>query len=287
MNEFWNNAIELICEALRSYLIKQSDKLFEILNVSATEVADSVGRSPKDWSSSVFGIVSSLSENVILPIGGMVLTFVVCYEIISLVLEKNNMHDFDSASLYIILLKMSLGVYVLSHSFEICMALFEVSQYVVNKSGALLQTNGALEVSSQFIENVEMIDNPIELLSMLISLQIMKMIMNFIMIGMSLVLSGRFIEIFCYCSVAPIPFATFLNREWGQMGFNYARGIMALAFQAFFMMICFAVYYGLIANINMVTDITQSLFKTLGYSILLLFALFKTNSWSKSIFNAH
>lgn len=287
MNEFWNGAMEFISEKIRNYLIDQANGLYEVLNVSAREAADSLSRTPKDWGATVFGTVQNLSENVILPIGGMILTFVVCYEIISLILERNNMHEFDSSTLYVILFKMVIGVFVLSHSFEICMAVFDVSQYVINHSGVLLQESGALEVSSQFKENLELITNPIELFEIWIALGVMKHATSIIMVAMSLVLSGRFIEIYCWCSVAPLPFATFLNKEWGQIGFNYARGIIALAFQGFLMMICFAIYYGLVAKMNVVTDIVQSMYQTICYSVLLVFALFKTSQWSKSIFNTH
>lgn len=287
MNEFWNRAMEFICDFLRRTLIKQGYDVFGILNSSARASTELLARTPKEWNGTVFETIQSLSENVILPIGGTILTFVVCYEIISLVLERNNMHDFDSSALYVIVFKMVVGAFVLSHSFEICMAVFDVAQYVIDRAGNLLQTNGELTDISQFEETIEVIKNPIELVGIMITMEILKFVIWIIALGIMLVMSGRFIEIYCWCSVAPLPFATFLNKEWGQIGFNYIRGIIALAFQVFLMMICFAIYYGLVSSINVGTDIAESLFQSLSYSVLLFFALFKTSQWSKSIFNTH
>lgn len=90
-----------------------------------------------------------------------------------------------------------------------------------------------------------------------------------------------------YTSIAPIPFATMTNREWGQIGTNFFRGLFALAFQAFLMMVCVAIYSILVAGIQYSDNLSSSLFGVMAYTVVLCFSLFKTGALSKSIFNAH
>jgi hypothetical protein len=111
--------------------------------------------------------------------------------------------------------------------------------------------------------------------------------MKLLSILITVILYGRMIEIYLTCSIAPIPFATLTNREWGQIGNNYIRGLLALAFQGFFMMICVAIYALLVQSIIVTDNIHKSILQIAAYTVILCFTLFKTGSLSKSIFNAH
>lgn len=287
MNEWWNGILENICEALREFLIKDADGLFDQLNETTLTISDNISMSPEEWNGNIFVIIKNLSESIVLPIGGTILAFVISYELIALVLEKNNMNEFDESALFTIILKMMIGASLLKHSFDICVGIFDVANYVIKQTGQYVSDSTALQTSEHFREQIEIITDPLELLSLMMTIKIMKFLLGALVIVINLIIAGRFIEIYLNCSIATIPFATFMNKEWGQIGYNFVRNLLALGFQGFFMMICVAIYYGLIQDINVTNNIALSLTKTMGYAVLLVFALWKTNQISRSVFHAH
>jgi hypothetical protein len=234
-------------------------------------------------------MIRNLSNTVILPIAGMVITFVVCYELISMLTEKNNMHDIDTWMFFKYIFKMMIAVYLLSNTYTITMAIFDLGQHVVNSAAGVISNETAIDVT-QLLANTEAAMVNMEL-GELVLLALETILVNFGMKIMSMVITvacyGRMIEIYLYTSVAPIPFATLTNREWGQIGNNYLRGLFALAFQAFLMMVCVGIYGALVASIRLSTNLHASLFGIASYTVLLCYTLFKTGSLSKQIFAAH
>ena len=116
---------------------------------------------------------------------------------------------------------------------------------------------------------------------------LISLTMNILSVIITVILYGRMIEIYLYTSVAPIPFATMTNKEWGNIGNNYLKGLFALAFQGFFMLVCVGIYAVLVNSMVISTNLHGAMFSVAAYTVVLAFSLFKTGSLSKSIFNAH
>lgn len=286
MNQWFNEMLENICASLRENILQNMSGIFDILNQRTAAIGTELSKTPQSWNSGVFNMIKNLSDNVIVPIAGMILTLVLCYEVISILMEKNNMHEVDTSVFFRIILKMGIAVYLLGHTFEIAMAVFDIAQKVIQEAVGVIADN-ELAIDEAIMQNLENINNVPELIGICIMTWIMQFVIYAIGCAITIVLYGRFIEIYIYCSVAPIPFSTFANKEWGQMGTNYVRGLMALAFQGFFMLVCVAIYNALIQGMVVSQDMIPAMFETVAYSVLLVLALFKTSQISKSIFNAH
>ena len=274
---------------LRDCIMGNLDGMFDQINSEVGEVAANVGMTPAAWNAGVFSMIRNLSDNVVVPIAGMIITFVLCYELISMLMEKNNFHDFETYAIYKWILKAFIAVYLVTHTFDITMAIFELGQNVVQQSAGIITGTTSLDfatvigdVSAQ-LEAMELG----ELFGLLVETMLLKITMPILSFCVMIVLVGRMIEIYIYCSIGAIPFATMTNREWGQMGQNYLRGLVALGLQGFFIMICVAIYAVLIGQITSGTNLHIAIWQCAGYTVLLCFSLFKTGSVSRSIFNAH
>ena len=274
---------------LRDCIMGNLDGMFDQINSEVGEVAANVGMTPAAWNAGVFSMIRNLSDNVVVPIAGIIITFVLCYELISMLMEKNNFHDFETYAIYKWILKAFIAVYLVTHTFDITMAIFELGQNVVQQSAGIITGTTSLDfatvigdVSAQ-LEAMELG----ELFGLLVETMLLKITMPILSFCVMIVLVGRMIEIYIYCSIGAIPFATMTNREWGQMGNNYLRGLVALGLQGFFIMICVAIYAVLIGQITSGTNLHIAIWQCAGYTVLLCFSLFKTGSVSRSIFNAH
>lgn len=289
----FDSLFDAIEEWMRTLLKDMIDtnlaNMFTDVNEKTGEIATQIGQTPQGWNSSVFSMIQNLSNTVILPIAGMIITFVLCYELISMLTEKNNMHDIDTWMFFKYFFKMMIAVYLVSHTFTITMAVFDVGQHVVNAASGVISHDTAIDITSM----IQVMDDQIEDMEIgeLVALTLETLMVSFGMKIMSIVITiicyGRMIEIYLYTSVAPIPFATFGNREWGQIGNNYFRGLFALAFQAFLMMVCIGIYSVLVSTIHLSDNMHIALFSVAGYTVLLCYTLLKTFSLSKQIFNAH
>ena len=263
--------------------------MFTDVNQKTGEIASQVGQTPQSWNGSIFSMIRSLSNSVIIPIAGMIITFILCYELISMVTSANNMHDVDTFMFFKYFFKMWVAVWIVSHTFDMVMAIFDVGQHVVNSAAGVIGGSTAIDISSlvgqmsttmQTMEIGELVLLALETLLVSFGMKVMSVIIT-------VVLYGRMIEIYLYSSVAAIPFATMSNREWGQIGNNYLRGLLALAFQGFFIMVCVAIYALLVSTMQISDNMHSALFGIAAYTVMLCFALLKTGSLSKSVFNAH
>ncbi|MBR9955606.1 hypothetical protein KE531_18595 [Eubacteriaceae bacterium Marseille-Q4139] len=263
--------------------------MFTDVNEKTGEIATQVGMTPQGWNSSIYNMVQSLSNSVIVPIAGIIITMVLCYELISMLTERNNLHDVDTWMFFKYFLKMWVAVFLVSNTWTITMAVFDVGQSVVNSAAGTISGSTAIDISS-FTSTISTTMESMELGELFV-LMLETFILSFCMKVMSVlimvIMFGRMIEIYLYTSVAPIPFATMSNREWGQMGTNYFRGLFALAFQAFLMMVCVGIYAALVASIELTDNVHSALFGVAAYTIILCFSLLKTGSLSKQIFNTH
>ena len=284
------DAIEEWMRSLQTVIINSNlSTMFTDVNEKTGEIAAQVGQTPQGWNSSIFSMIRSLSESVILPIAGIIITFVLCYELISMLTEKNNMHEIDTWMFFKYFVKMWIAVYLVSHTFTITMAVFDVGQHIVNNAAGVITGNTAIDISSA-LTNLEATMEAMEigeLTILMLETLIVSFCMKIMTVWITVILYGRMIEIYLYTSVAPVPFATMTNREWGQIGTNYFRGLFALAFQAFLMMVCVGIYAALVTGIQLTDNLHSSLWGVAAYTVVLCFSLTKTGSLSKQIFNSH
>ena len=285
--------LDIIEEAIRSFFIGLIESnlttMFADVNEKTATIAEQIGQTPQGWNGNIFSMIRSLSETVIIPIAGMIITFVLCYELITMITEKNNLHEGDTFSFFKYFIKMWVAVFLVSHTFDITMAIFDVAQHVVNAASALIRGSAYIDISTVLAGMLAGLQDKgiAELAALSMETLLVGNAMKLLSVLITVILYGRMIEIFLTCSVAPIPFATLANREWGQMGNNYLRNLAALGFQGFFMMVCVAIYTVLVQSIILTENIHASIFQIAAYTLLLCFSLFKTGSLSKSIFNAH
>ena len=289
MNFLWNKITEWIKDLLISGIMSNLNGLFDGINGQVAEIAGTVGTTPQSWNGSVFNMIKNLSDNVIVPIAGSILTAVMCYELIQMVIDKNSFHDFETFTFMKWVIKTVIGVLLLSHTWDIVMGIFEVAQNVVNAAAGTIITSTDLNIAS-VVTNLEAGLRSMEI-GPLFGLWFQSMLVGIISWIMTIcifvVVYGRIMEIYLVTSVAPIPFATLGNREWGQIGQNYLRSLIALGLQAVLIIVCVAIYAVLVHSIAVDTDVIKALWTCIGYTVLLCFTLFKTSSLSKTIMNAH
>ena len=276
-------------ELLQNFISSNLTTMFTDVNERTGTIAAEVGQTPQGWNSGIFSMIQSLSDSVIVPIAGLIITFVLCYELISIITERNNLHDVDTWMFFKWFFKAFIAVYLVTNTFTIVMAVFDVGQSLVSSAAGVIGGSTAIDVSTT-ISDMETAMEAMEvgeLLQLALETALVSMCMKIISILITVILYGRMIEIYLYVSVGPVPFATLANREWGQIGNNYARGLVALGFQGFFIMVIVGIYCVLVSQMTVSSNIHSALFSIAAYTVVMCFALFKTGSVSKSIFNAH
>ena len=289
MDLIWQKFTEWLKELLISGIMDNVNGLFDNVNSRVAGIAGQVGATPQGWNSGVYGMIRTLSDNVILPIAGVILAFVMTLELIQLITEKNNMHDVDTWMFFKWIFKTACAVLIVTNTWNIVMGVFDVAQHVVSQAAGVIIGETALDISTLLGDMeaslMEMDIGP--LFGLWFQSSLMSIIAWVLSICIFIIVYGRMIEIYMVTSVAPIPMATMVNREWGQMGQNYLRSLFALGFQAFLIMVCVGIYAVLVQNISVGSDVSAALWTCIGYTVLLCFTLFKSSSVAKSIFNAH
>lgn len=289
MFDLFEKIEEWIHDLLVTFITGNLTTMFTDVNDKAGTIATEVAKTPQGWNSSIFDMIRNLSDLVIVPIAGMIITFVLCYELISMITEKNNMHDLDTWMFFKWFFKAWIAVYLVSHTFDITMAIFDVGQHVVNAAAGVISSDTAIDVTATITDMQTKMETMElgELLQLSMETAIVSLCMKIISILISVVLVGRMIEIYIYSSISPVPFATLTNREWGQIGNNYVKGLLALGFQGFFIMVIVGIYCVLVHSMTIAADVHSALFSIAAYTVVLCFALFKTDNVSRSIFGAH
>ena len=289
MNFLWDKVTEWLKELLVGSIMSNLTGLFDNVNRQVAGIADNVGATPQAWNGGVFGMIRSLSDNVILPIAGVILALVATLELIQMIVDRNNMHDMDTFMLAKWVFKTACAVVIVTNTWNIVMAVFDVAQSVVSRASGLVIADTDIRIDSVIV-GLEAKLAEMEL-GALFGLWMQSMFVGFTMWALAIcifiITYGRMIEIYLVTSVAPIPMATMANREWGQMGQNYLRSLFALGFQAFLIIICVAIYAILVRGIAVESDVSTAIWTCMGYTVLLCFSLFKTSSLARSIFHAH
>lgn len=275
-------------ELLVSGIMSNLTNTFDTVNAQVGQIATEVGQTPANFSPAVYNMIRNLSENVIMPIAGLILTFIACYELIQLVIGHNNLANFETWIFWKWIFKTFVAVTLITNTMNITMAVFDVAQHVVSQAGGLIGGTTAIDGSTlaTMQSNLEAMDiGP--LLSILLQSFVVQFLMYLLSALIFVIVYARMIEIYLMVSLAPIPFATLGNREQSMIGQNYLRSLFALGFQGFLIMVCVGIYAVLIQSVAFSSDIIGSLWGVMGYTILLAFTLFKTGAVAKSILHAH
>ncbi len=277
-----------IRELLVGGIMGNLEGLFDTVNAKVGEIAVQVGTTPAAWNAGVFSLIRQLSETVILPIAGLVLTFVATYELIQMLLEKNNMHEFDVANIYKWVFKTSCAILILSNTFNIVMAVFDVSQSAISRAAGLIQ--GSTDITPDMLAALETTLEGMDLgplLGLWLQSSLIGVTMQVMGIIIFVLVYGRMIEIYLLTSLAPLPVATLANRELGGTGQNYLKSLFAVGFQGMLILVCVAIYAVLIQGIATSGDPIGAIWGTIGYTVLLCFMLFKTGGIAQRILGAH
>ena len=287
-----DSIIEAIEEWFRGLLVSgimsNLNNTFNALNDQVGEIATEVGTTPANFSPAVFNMIRTLSENVIMPIAGILLTFIACYELIQLVIGHNNLANFETWIFWKWIFKTFVAVMLITNTMNITMAVFDVAQHVITESGGIIAGSTAIDDSTlATMESTLMTMDIGSLLSIFLQSFVVQFLIYILSALIFVIVYARMIEIYLMVSLAPIPFATFGNKEQSMIGQNYLRSLFALGFQGFLIMVCVGIYAVLIQTISFTTDIIGSLWGVMGYTILLAFTLFKTGAVAKSILHAH
>jgi len=285
--------LDKITEWLKSVLIEgivgNLSGMFDNVNQQVGEIAGEVGKTPQGWNSGVFSMIQTLSETVIIPIAGLILAFVMCYELIQMVIDRNNLHEIDTWMFFKWIFKTFVAVLLVTNTFNIVMGVFDMAQQVVNASAGVIISNTKIDIAG-ILPDLQARLQTMELGSLFglwFQSIVVGITMKVLTICIFVVIYGRMLEIYLMTSLGPIPIATMVNREWGSIGQNYLKSLLALGFQAFLIMVCVGIYAVLVRSISVDADIIAAIWTCMGYTVLLCFTLFKTGSLAKSIFNAH
>ena len=288
MNSLFDKITDWLKEMLVGGIMDNLSGLFDSVNDQVGEIAGNVGASPASFSPEVFSLIRNISESVIIPIAGLILTFIACYELIQLIIEHNNLANFETWIFFKWIFKTFVAVMLITNTFNITMAVFDVSQHVVTSAAGIISGSTAVDASA--LENLEETLMDMDL-GPLLGLWLQSIIVQITMSALStlifVIVYGRMIEIYLMVSLAPIPFSTFGSREQSQIGQNYLRSLLALGFQGFLILICVGIYAVMVQGIAFTDDVIGSIWGVMGYTVLLCFTLFKTGTLAKGVFNCH
>ena len=275
-------------ELLIDGILGNLEGLFDSVNGAVGEIAVQVGTTPAAWNAGVFSLIRQLSETVILPIAGLILTFVATYELIQMLIDRNNLHDIDTWMFFKWMFKTAAAILILSNTFNIVMAVFDVSQSVITNAAGLVQ--GSTAITPDMLAELEATLEGMDLgplLGLFMQSMLISVAMPIISTVIFVITYGRMLEIYMLTSLAPIPVATLSNRELGGAGQNYLRSLFAVGFQGLLILVCVAIYAVLIQGIATGGDPIGAIWGAMGYTVLLTFMLFKTGGIAKNVFGAH
>lgn len=289
MDFLWDAITEWLKELLVGGITSNLSGMFDSVNQKVAEISGQVGMTPQGWNGSIHNMIHNLSETVIVPIAGVILAFVMTLELIQIITDKNNFHEIETAVFFKWIFKTACAILIVTNTWNIVMGVFDVAQGVVNQASGVIISDASIDISS-VITDMESRLMEMEL-GPLFGLWFQSLFVGITMWALTIcifiVIYGRMVEIYLVTSVAPIPMAAMMGREWGGMGQNYLRSLMALGFQAFLIIVCVGIYAVLVENIALEDDIIGAIWSCVGYTVLLCFTLFKTGSLAKSIFAAH
>ena len=289
MDFLWDAITDWLKDLLVSGIMSNLSGMFDSVNEKVGSIATQVGTTPQAWNVNIFNMVQSLSQNVVLPVAGVILAFVMTLELVQILMDKNNFHDIETAVFFRWIFKTACAILIVTNTWTIVMGIFDVAQGVVNQASGIIIGDTSIDLAT-VMPNMEARLRAMDvgpLLGLWMQSLIVGITMWALTICIFIITYGRMLEIYLVTSMAPIPMAAMLGKEWGGMGQNYLKSLFALGFQAFLIMVCVAIYAVLVQGIAVSTDISAAIWTCMGYTVLLCFTLFKTGSLSKSLFAAH
>ncbi|MBQ6407148.1 MAG: hypothetical protein IJJ64_03830 [Butyrivibrio sp.] len=287
MDRLFEQIEEHLKEMIIPYLMSCLSSMFNCVNDEVGAIASDVATTPSAFSPSVFSMIRNISDTVIMPIAGIILTFVACYELIQLIVSYNNLANFETWFIWKWVFKTAIAVELITHTFDFTMAVFDVAQHVITNAGGIISASTAIDSSAlaAMQSTIEAMDIW-SIFALFFQVSIIMILTQLASKVIFVIIMVRMIEIYMYVSMAPIPFATWGNKEHSAIGMHYVKSLFALGFQGFLIMICVGIYAMLITSVSFSADIVGSLWKVLGYTFLLGLSLFKTSTVSKAILNA-
>lgn len=288
MDFLWDAITEWLKELLVGGITSNLSGMFDSVNQKVAEISGQVGMTPQGWNGSIYNMIHNLSETVIVPIAGVILAFVMTLELIQIITDKNNFHEIETAVFFKWIFKTACAILVLSNTFNIVNAVFDVSQSVIARAGGVIQ--GSTDITPTMLDNLEATLETMGI-GALLGLFMQSLLIHVTMWALNIIIFvivyGRILEIYMMTSLAPIPVATLANREVGNMGQNYLKSLFAVGFQGLLILLCVGIYAVLVQSIATTGDPIGAIWSCVGYTVLLAFMLFKTGSITKSIFSAH
>ena len=266
------------------YLMSVLQSMFDCVNDQVGTIASDVGTTPSAFNPTIFGMIRNISETVIMPIAGIILTFVACYELIQLIISYNNLANFETWFIFKWVFKTFIAVEIITHTFDFTMAVFDVAQHIILNAGGVIVSSTAVDASALATMQSTIAAMDIwSIFALFFQVSIIMIVTQILSKLIFVIIYVRMIEIYMYVSLAPIPLATFANKEQSSVCINYGKSLFALGLQGFLIMICVGIYAALIQSLAFSSDIVGSLWGVVGYTILLAFSLFKTNTVAKAI----
>ena len=289
MDFLWDAITGWLKDILVSGIMSNLSGMFDSVNEKVGDIASQVGATPQAWNANIFNMIQSLSQNVVLPVAGVILAFVMTLELVQILMDKNNFHDIETVVFFRWIFKTACAILIVTNTWTIVMGIFDVAQGVVNQASGVIIGDTSIDLAA-IMPDMEARLREMDL-GPLLGLWVQSLIVGITMWALTIcifiITYGRMLEIYLVTSMAPIPMAAMLGREWGGMGQNYLKSLFALGFQAFLIMVCVAIYAVLVQGIAVSDDISAAIWTCMGYTVLLCFTLFKTGSLSKSLFSAH
>ena len=289
MDFLWDAITGWLKDILVSGIMSNLSGMFDSVNEKVGDIATQVGMTPQAWNGSIFNMIQRLSQNVVLPVAGVILAFVMTLELVQILMDKNNFHDIETVVFFRWIFKTACAILIVTNTWNIVMGIFDVAQGVVNQASGIIVGDTSIDLAAVMPDMEERLREMDigPLLGLWVQSLIVGITMWALTICIFIITYGRMLEIYLVTSMAPIPMAAMLGKEWGGMGQNYLKSLFALGFQAFLIMVCVAIYAVLVQGIAVSTDISAAIWTCMGYTVLLCFTLFKTGSLAKSVFSAH
>lgn len=297
-SEFIDNLMQKVWKSMYQGLYWCSERLFNnmqsVLDTGISNSRNTITQTPQQWNTVAFTFIKGVAENAAIPIAGCIITFIFAWQVITMVQESNQMHNIKPETMLILMLKLGICLLVCSKSFDIVNGLFDIGNWA-SKNIPFLGLGNSGTISFQDVLTAEL-----EEYSFTVVMQMLvNLFLTLIALGLTYTLSVAiyiranmwYLELLVYASAAPIPFATFINKEWGQVGTNYLRKMLAMAFEGFFMLVAFGLYNVFVSkvvnNSHAPDQYLMSMITTCGCGIGLIMMINKTGNISSSIFNAH
>lgn len=297
-SEFIDNLLQSIWKAMYDGLYFCTNKVFDkiqtVLDSGILRARNILDQTPDEWNATAFNFIKGAAESAAIPIAGCIITFVFCWQLISMVQESNQMHNIKPETMLLLLLKLGICLLVCAKSFDIVCGLFDLGHWATEHI-PFMNTGSSGSIDFGDLVSEELTEYHfgavMEMLVNLIFTVIAEVLVYVLNVVMIIRVSIWYLELLIYASAAPIPFATFTNKEWGQVGMNYLRKILAMSFEGFFMIIAFGLYEALVINIlgggGAGDKYMMSIVTTCGCGAGLILILNKTGNIAASIFNAH